>query len=249
MSLETKTVRQLQELALETQTASTTRPKTLSRAARLDLIDMLSRWSAPSLALLAGAGVYMMITAGAVYPGRVIAWGLMLFCALWVCRQTQSRFRSGGKSTARPFRWRASYTACLSVLGVIFASAPILLTPLGAPHSVFLQAAGLTLFVGSCAAILNAAHLPSAAAIAGPSAILVFLACLRSGDITLAAGAGAAGALCLAAVVAVYAQIAGKAERRHPRSRFLRRDIKDWRNRDADGQSTADGATPTQKAI
>lgn len=212
---------------------------------------MLSRWSAPGLAVLMGAGVYLAVTAGRAYPGRAAAWGLMLLCALWVCRQTRSQFRAGSKSSARPFRWRASYTACLSVLGVAFASAPILLTPAGAPHPVFLQAAGLTLFAGSCAAILNAAHLASAAAIAGPSAILVFLACLRSGDAALTAGAAAAGILCVSAVLAVSHNVSAKAAQRHPRSRFLRREIKDWRELDASGQDRAGAghAPPAQKAI
>lgn len=221
LSLEQKTVRELQELALDAPIAPTpVKRKALSRAAMLDLIDMLSRWSAPSLAILMGAGVYLAVTAGQAYPGRAAAWAAMLLCALWVCRQTQSRFRQGSKSSARPFRWRASYTACLSVLGVAFASAPILLTPLGAPHPVFLQVAGLTLFAGSCAAILNAAHLASAAALAAPSAILVFLACLRSGDAALTAGAAAAGILCVSAVFAVSRNVSGKAAQRHPRSRF-----------------------------
>ena len=234
MSLDTKTVKELQEIAQGAVAApQPVRSRALSRAARLELIDMLSRWSAPGLAVLAGAGVYLAVTAGAAYPGRALAWALMLLCALWACRQTQSRFRAGGKSAARPFRWRASYTACLSVLGVAFASAPVLLTPLGAPHHVFLQAAGLTLFAGSCAAMLNAAHAPSAAAIAAPSALLVFLACLRSGDATLAMGAGAAGILCVSAVFAVSRNIAAKAARRHPRTGFLRREIKDWRGQTA----------------
>lgn len=252
LSLEQKTVRELQELALDAPIEpSATRRKPLSRAARLDLIDMLSRWSGPGLALLMGAGVYLAVTAGRAYPGRAAAWGLMLLCALWVCRQARNQFRAGSKSSARPFRWRASYTACLSVLGVAFASAPILLTPTGAPHHVFLQAAGLTLFAGSCVAILNAAHLASAAAIAAPSAILVFLACLRSGDAALTVGAAAAGILCVSAVFAVSRNISAKAAQRHPRSRFLRREIKDWRQLDASGQdeSGIGHAAPAQKAL
>jgi len=242
LSLETKTVKELQALAQDAARAPLpNRAKALSRAARLELIDMLSRWSAPGLAIVAGAGVYLAVTAGAPYPGRALAWTLMLLCALWACRRTQSRFRAGGKSAARPFRWRASYTACLSVLGVAFASAPILLTPAGAPHHVFLQAAGLTLFAGSFAAMLNAAHLASAAAIAGPSALLVFLACLRNGDAALALGAGAAGVLCVCAVIAVSRNIAGKAAARHPRTSFLRRDIRDWRD-----PKTADAPAPVE---
>ena len=230
MSLETKTVKELQALAQDAALAPLpARAKALSRAARLDLIDMLSRWSAPGLAIIAGAGVYLAVTAGGDYPGRALAWIVMVFCALWACRQTRSRFRAGGKIAARPFRWRASYTACLSVLGVAFASAPILLTPVGAPHHLFLQAIGLTLFAGAFAAMLNAAHLASAAALVGPCALLVFLACLRNGEATLALGAGAAGVLCVSAVIAVSRNIAAKAAARHPRTSFLRRDI-NWRN-------------------
>lgn len=204
------------------------RRKTLSRAARLELIDLLSRWSAPGLAILAGAGVYLAITAGRGYPWRATAWALMLISALWACRSIRSSFRAGSGLSSRPFRWRASYTACLSVLGVAFASAPVLLTPSDAPGGLFLQTAGLTLFAASCAALLNAAHLSSAVAIAAPAALLVTLASARNGDIALTAGAAAAGLLCVSVVIAVSRKVAGNAARRHPRTRFLRREIPGW---------------------
>ena len=229
MSLENKTVRELQEMALEAPAEpSRGRRKSLSRAARLELIDLLSRWSAPGLAILAGAGVYLAVTAGRGYPVRAVAWALMLLGALWACRSIRSAFRAGSSLSSRPFRWRASYTACLSVLGVAFASAPVLLTPSDAPGGLFLQTAGLTLFAASCAALLNAAHLSSAVAIAAPAALLVTLACARNGDIALTTGAAAAGLLCVSVVIAVNRKVAGNAGRRHPRTRFLRREITGW---------------------
>ena len=76
LSLHEKNVRELQELAQEAPAApQRDRRKPLSRAARLHLIDMLSRQSATGLALVAGVSVYLAITAGRAFPARAAAWG------------------------------------------------------------------------------------------------------------------------------------------------------------------------------
>ena len=238
MSLLEKDVRELQEIAREAPGALQRKArKPLSRAARLDLIDMLSRWSGSGLAVIAGAGVYLAATAGRGYPTRAAAWAFMMLGALWVCRRLRAEFRSGRANASRPFRWRASYTSCLSVLGVILASAPILLTPVEAPAPLFLHVSGLTLFAAACAAMLHAAHFASAAAIAAPAAILAVMASVRAGDGALIAGAAGAALLCICAVYVANRAIVAKARRRHPRTTFLRREIVDWRKGAADRSS------------
>jgi len=228
-SLQQKTVRELQDLAREAPASHGRKPhKPLSRAARLYLIDMLSRWSASGLALIAGVGVYLAITAGRAYPARAAAWAAMMLCALWVCRRLRSQYRSGDAISSHPFRWRASYTSCLSVLGVVLASAPLLLTPVIAPASMFLQVASLMVFAAIGASILHTAHLPSAAAIAVPASILAVLAGVRSGDPALFAAGIMAALMSLIAIYAAYRIISAKARRMHPRTAFLRRETTDW---------------------
>ena len=247
LSLQEKNVRELQQLAREAPAApNRDRRKPLSRAARLHLIDMLSRQSATGLALIAGVSVYLGVTAGREYPARAAAWAAMILCALWVCRRLRSQFRSGDAITSRPFRWRASYTSCLSVLGVILASGPILLAPTGAPQPMMLQIALLTLLAASGAAMLHTAHFPSAAAFVAPAAIFTILAGLRSGDAGLSAAGLAAALICVTAVYAVSRVMQAKAARQHPRTTFLRRDLP---GRDAKNYASTPHATPAKTAL
>lgn len=225
-SLQNKNVRELQQLAREAPIDRTRTPrKQLSRAARLHLIDILSRWSATGLALIGGVSIYLAITAGRAYPVRAAAWVAMTLCALWVCRRLRSRFRGGNAMTSRPFRWRASYTSCLSVLGVVFASAPILLTPAGAAESLFLQVAGLTLAAGTGAAMLHTAHLASAASFAAPAALFTVFAGARLGDISLLAAGSAVALFCGVSVILVNRAIIVDAARQYPRTGFLRGEV------------------------
>ena len=223
-ALHHKDVRELQRLA---QTApvsrQTTRRKPPSRAAMLELIDILSRWGATGLALLAGLGVYLAITAGRDFPARAACWSLLMIAALWACRTLRSRFRSGRLNAGRPFHWRASYTSCLSVLGVIFASAPILLTPAAASATLYMQVAAITLIGGFAAAMAHTAHLPAAAALGAPTAILPFLSALRAGDTALVTAFIAVSAMGLVVMYALGRIIAADAVRRNPRTTHLRR--------------------------
>ncbi|MEO1252585.1 MAG: hypothetical protein AAFW81_09590 [Pseudomonadota bacterium] len=222
MAHEEKTVKELQELALDAGRAPRPRRKRASRAAELDSIDMLSRWSAAGLALVAGAGIYLAVTIGRDFPIRAAVWTAMLLGALWVCRSLQARFRAGAAIAARPFRWRASFAACASVLGVAFASAPILLTPASADGAVLAEAMVLTLLGAFGAAAFFSAHFNSAAAMAIPGAAFPILAAARAGDtaamalIGLAIGIGAAGLFML------HRTIEKAARRRHPRTTTLR---------------------------
>ncbi len=226
LSLQEKNVRELQQLAREAPDARhRDRRRPLSRAARLHLIDMLSRQSATGLALVAGVSIYLAVTVGRGYPARAAAWAAMSLCALWVCRHLRNQFRSGNAITSRPFRWRASYTSCLSVLGVILASGPILLAPAGAPQPMVLQITVLTLLAASGAAMLHTAHMASAAAFAAPGAIFTVLAGVRSGDAALFAAGLAAALVCTTSVYAVSHFVRAKAARQHPRTTFVRREI------------------------
>lgn len=225
-SLQGKTVRELQELAQRPPAApKRQRRPDLSRAGRLHLIDILSRWSGFSLALVAGVAVYLAVTAGRAFPARAAVWALMALAVLWACRRLRSEFRSGARLSSRPFRWRASFTASLSVLGVILASAPILLTPVTAPSAMAAQVMALSLIAGFAAALLLAAHLPSAAALAAPAAIFAVLASLRAGDPGLLAASVATSLLGLTGLYLACRYLEKAAARRYPRTTLVRREI------------------------
>ncbi len=224
-SLQGKTVRELQDLARETpmQPRRRRRPG-LSRAARLHLVDILSRWSGLGLALVAGVSVYMAVAAGRAYPGRAAAWAAMMLAALWVARRLRSEFRSGASLSSRPFRWRASFTASLSVLGVVLASAPILLAPTGAPAVFGVQILALSVTASFAAALLAAAHLPSAAAFAAPGAIFAVLTGLRAGDSGLLFAGFATSLLALTGLYLAHRYLEKSAARAYPRTMTVRRE-------------------------
>jgi hypothetical protein len=225
-SLHQKDVRELQQLAQDASTMRRRpRKRPPSRASMLELIDILSRWSATGLAFIAGLSIYLAITVGSAYPARAASWTALMLAALWVCRRLRSQFRSGGTIAARPFHWRASYTSCLSVLGVIFASAPILLTPSGAPTVMYLQVTAIALFGAFAAAMVHSAHLSTAAALAVPAAILPGLSALRMGDTALLVAITAISAMGLAVTYGVSRTVAADAARRNPRTTLVPRDM------------------------
>ena len=227
--LHQKDVRELQHLAQEMPiTPRANRRQKPSRTAMLELIDILSRWSATGLALIAGLSIYLALTAGRAYPARAACWALLMISALWVCRRLLSQFRSGSASAGHPFHWRASYTSCLSVLGVVFASAPILLTPVGAPTSIYLQVAAVGLVGGFAAAIAHSAHMTTAFALAVPTAILPLLSAIRAGDMALVTVVGALSAMGLAISYGLCRIIASDAAKRNPRTTLLRRSSSDF---------------------
>ena len=220
-----KDIRELQRLAQEAPLRPASRRKRPSRAARLAAVDLLSRWSAAGLALFAGIGVYLSITVGRIYPTRAAAWALMLLAALWVCRRLQADFRAGAAMAARPFRWRASYISCLCVLGVAFASAPILLVPSTAPTALALQISLLTLVGAFGAALVFSAHANSAAAAAIPGATFPVLAAWRNGDLSAAGFIAVAVLIAFGVIAGLHAAISRKLADRHPRTALLRAEI------------------------
>jgi len=227
-SLHSKDVRELQRLA---QNASTIRRRPRrrnpSRAAMLELVDMLSRWSATGLALIAGLSIFLAISVGGAYPARAASWTALILAALWVCRRLHSQFRAGEIIASQPFHWRASYTSCLSVLGVIFASTPILLTPAGAPTVMYLQVTAIALFGSFAAAMVHSAHLPTAAALAIPAATLPALSALRMGDMALLVAILSISAMGLAITYGVSRTVAADTARRNPRTTLLPRGMVD----------------------
>lgn len=224
---EQKSVHELQRIAIEAGHADAPRKKhSLSRSARLLLIDMLSRWSASGLALIAGVSIYLAITAGRIYPGRAAAWTLLVLMSIWTCRTLRKKFRSGEKISARPFRWRASYTSCLSVLGVAFGSAAVLLLPETAPPGLLLQTIALASIASIGAGALHSAHPMSALGISAPAAILGLAALFRnsvqSPIITAYIASIILGAGCIILLTrANYRQVAQK----RPRTTILRREL------------------------
>lgn len=225
-SLQDKTVHELQELAQTAPTAARARtPSRLSRAARLHLIDILSRWSGPGLALIAGVCVYLAIIAGRAYPARAAAWTLMVLAALWACRRLRGEFRSGARLADRPFRWRAAYTSCLTVLGVIVASAPILLAPSNAPFAFAAQVFGLAIMASFAGALFHSAHLPSAAALAGPGAAFAILTGVRAAETGLLVATASTAILGIVGLVLANRSLERNAARRYPRTSFIRREL------------------------
>lgn len=225
-SLQGESVRELQErIAREASAPPPRRRSGLSRAARLNLIDILSRWSGPGLALIAGVSVYLAILSGRTFPGRATAWALMMLGALWVTRRLRSDFRAGGRLASRPFRWRASFTASLSVLGVILASAPILLSPVEAVTASGVQILALSVIASFVAALMLSAHLPSAAALAIPGAAFAVLAGIRAGDTGLLAGGVAISLLSISGLYLANRYLEKSAAKRYPRTSLLRREI------------------------
>ncbi|MEM8771711.1 MAG: hypothetical protein AAGD92_08685 [Pseudomonadota bacterium] len=223
---EQKDIRELQSIAQSAPAyIRQVRKHALSRAAQLEAVDMLSRWSAGGLALIAGIGVYLSVTVGRALPGRAAAWALMLLGALWVCRRMQSRFRAGDETTGRPFRWRASFAACLSVLGVAFASAPILLTPEGAETSLVLQTFALSFIGAFGAACFLIAHANSAAAIILPAIVLPLMAALRNGSVAQSMAYLTGALIATAAIYTAHRMIRSGLDQRHPRTGLLRSEI------------------------
>jgi hypothetical protein len=194
----------------------------LSRAARLLLIDQLSRWGGTGLACFAGAALFAAIAVATGAPVRSAVWLLLLFGALYVCRRYRTEFRRGHQIAARPFRWRSYYTASLAVVSAAFgAGAPLLVA---APDEGAARLLILMLAAASAAAAFNAAHRAAAAAAGLPAAIAVAAAAIG------AFGASSFAILILAAALAAASGVlllSAAAERRagarFPRTALQRR--------------------------
>ncbi len=199
--------------------------KRLSRSARLHLIDIVSRWGGSGLALLAGLGIFMAVSAGRVYPMRAAIWLLIMMAAVSVCRRLRNEFRAGEKIAAKPFRWRANYTSSLSVLSASFGAGLLILSPAGAPAASSLTLAAIVLAGAVGAGALHVAHGRSIVAILAPASGFVIAAVWRSHGAALAVfGAGALVAAASAALFLASRQLQQATAARFPRTRTIRRE-------------------------
>lgn len=219
------TVHELQRLAQEAALRPRRRKPKVSRAARLHLIDMLSRWAASGLALFAGVSIFIAVSAGRAYPLRAAVWAAMVFAALYVCRRLQQEFRAGGRSASRPFRWRANYTSAMCVLSAAFGAGAVIVAPAGAPAAFAFETLAVMLAATLGGALFHAAHGRTAIAACAPAAVFIFMGAYRTGGagMALAAFSGAA-AIGAAAIYLYHGFICERAVRRFPRMGVLRRE-------------------------
>lgn len=221
----TPDVRTLQAMA---QRASIRRKRSpgLSRAARLNLIDALSRQASLGLAVIAGVSIFAAVSTGRMAPLRAAVWAGMVLAALFVCRRLARFYRLGALHGARPFHWRADYTAALCVLGAAYAAGFILLTPGHVESSLSLQTAAALSIGGILAGLAHAPHGAAAAALWAPCAAAGVIGASRAdaGSALLFAVLAAVGA---ALIAAVHAILRARAAKRFPRTASLRRDFHD----------------------
>lgn len=219
------TVHELQELAREAAKPRRRRQRSLSRAARLHLIDIISRWGGSGLALIAGIAIFVAISAGDAYPLRAAVWLVLVLCALYISRRLRREFRVGERSAARPFRWRANYTSSLAVLSAAFGAGAVIVVPHAASAQFAFESFALILAAAIGAGVLHAGHLATAAAALLPAAAFVTIGAYRTGGTLsgLAAfGAAAAGA---AALYFFCKFLRERAAKRFPRTGLIRQEI------------------------
>jgi len=227
--LETLTVQELQSMAAEAATARkrTPRPR-LSRAARLNLIDQLSRWGGSGLALFAGVSIFIMIVIARNLPVRSAIWAAMIFASLYLCRRYRKGFRRGDHIASHPFRWRAYYTSTLTVVSAAFGAGAFLILPESVPPGGVMQTLALMLVAATGAAAFHLAHRPSAAAAGLPAFIAIAGAAAASFGLTPFTLGVLASGLAAAAFVALASREAQKrAGARFPRTTLLRREVED----------------------
>ena len=218
-------VRELQELARQAARPRRRSKPGISRAARLHLIDILSRWGGSGVALVAGVAIFVAISSGRAYPFRAAIWGLMVLVALYVCEKLRKQFRAGESLTARPFRWRANYTSSLSVLSAVFGAGALLILPSGAPTELCFQNLSLLLAASLSLGLAHSAHGRSTAASALPAAVFIFFGAWRAAGMA-AAVAGVGGAILTggASLYLFNRYLKQRAAARFPRTGFIRRE-------------------------
>lgn len=205
----------------------------VSRAALLHLIDGLSRRGASGLATIAGASIYLAVSVGQTLPLRAAVWTLMVMAAIWFTRRLQSQYRAGVTASSRPFRWRAMYTSSLSVLGVAFSSAIVLLAPGDVVGNTFLSLSALILLSAFIAAMMHSAHLPAALGLVVPSIAFVSVKALSGPSPFYLFGALGIGIFIVATCVFLNQAQVAAARKSHPWTRFYRREVDRVENRPA----------------
>lgn len=222
-------VRDLQALAAEAaagETAAPARRPARSRAASLHLIDLLSRWGGPGLAIFAAAAIFIAIVVARDLPLRAGVWAAMLFAALYLCRRFRKEYRAGDKLASRPFRWRAHYTSSMAVVSAAFGAGALMVAVPAAAVTTRLEIIALLVLGVLAASAFHAAHRLTALAAMLPASAFVIVALLRIDGLSLvtlsvltvlASGTGA--------LWAASAVIGDAADRRYPRTGLVRREI------------------------
>lgn len=198
----------------------------LSRAARLHLIDQLSRWGGSGLALIAGAAIFLTVVVARDTPLRAAVWATMLFAALYLCRRYRKEFRRGDRIASRPFRWRAYYVSAIAVVSAAFGAGAFLL--LGGLASPLTAAETLSLMMAAsiAASVMHVSHRPAALAAGTPAIVAVVgAAFVRMGVTPFSFVLLAVGAAGIAALLTLSAETAKRASARFPRTTFLRREV------------------------
>jgi|GEM_PF-1612790 len=222
------TIRDLQQRAATaakgTRRQTRNRTSRLSRSARLNLIDILSRWGGPGIAFIAGIAIFIGVTSGRTYPIGASVWLLIMLAALYVCRRLRKSFRAGEKIASRPFRWRANYTSALATLSAAFGAGAFLVVPSNSDPVTSLQVSALILFGVIGAGVLHIAHGRTISAIIAPASSFVIAAVWQSNGASVAIFG--ATALVVAACVFLYLasrQLQAKSASRFPRTGLVRR--------------------------
>lgn len=218
------TVHDLQAMAAKAARPRRTRRIRASRAARLHLVDLLSRSALAGLAVIAGVGIFVAMTAGREEPLRAALWLLTLLGSLFVARSLAAGFRSGATHAARPFLWRAQYTSALAVVGTAFGAGAVIVINESSSRQLALETLTALALGGLAASLFHAANGRSAAALWIPVSMFIFLGAWRFDGLSLAFFGGAAMAAAgAAALFLVSRMLRSNAVRRFPRTSFARR--------------------------
>ena len=233
-------VRDLQERAKLAARPASGRKSRLSRAARLHLIDVLSRTGGTGLALAAGVSIFVAVSNGRDAPFRAGVWLMLICAAIYFCRRLRRDFRAGERITASPFRWRANYTSALAVLGAALGAGAMITAPVGS-GAVFATGALIFIAAGGGAAA-HLAHGRSAAALFVPAAAFIVAAFARE-SLMLALSVAFGSLLAGAGLFAASRRLQAHAAARFPRTGFVRRAV------DADPLSDTQTIAPQADAV
>ncbi|MEL7487641.1 MAG: hypothetical protein AAGJ87_10565 [Pseudomonadota bacterium] len=219
-----ETVHDLQKRAELAARSPQRRPKRLSRAARLHLIDTLSRTGGAGLALFAGAAIFIAVSNGRDFPLRAGVWLILMMATLYVCRRLRRDFRAGEKIASKPFRWRAWYTSALCVLSAAFGAGALISAPVGAGGDVVWRTSIITLVAATGAGAAHLAHGRSLAAMFAPATVFALAAIARDAGLISAAIVATCALIAAGGLLFASRRMQSTAAARFPRTGFSRRE-------------------------
>lgn len=223
-----KTVQELQAIAADAALDVRQAPRKtgLSRAARLHLIDQLSRWGGSGLALFVGVSIFIALVPARDVPIGAAVWASLIFASLYLCRRYRKEFRRGDRIASHPFRWRAYYVSTLTVVSAAFGSGAFLLLAESESPAASMQTLALMVAAAVGAAAFHVAHRASAVAAGLPAFLAAAGASIATFGFSLFTIAVLAAGLAGAAFVLVASTKAERsAARRFPRTMLARREI------------------------